>query len=562
MTEQEHIVSVVRNTESVIGKQQLGEATSQIQYDSRGHALVVGDVSEALQLATALAANGLTIVQIDPAINQMQKRLTDDAIAVFTVPGLSLDGYLGKFKALVPAPGGSETDFDLGVSVYLESGYFDVVIDLSEKPLMSVFLPPFGYKHAHNAEQARLAVDELLQLEGEFEKPRYFDYNPSICAHSRSKITGCTACIDVCATGAIISKGEGVSVDPFLCQGCGSCATLCPSGAMSYAYPRPANAIDRTRAMLASNDACVVLLYTESHETLVNESQLSPDILTLEVEEVSAFGVDFWLSMLAGAACRVVLLSDASERDPNRQTLLGQMALLHELLQGLGINEEAVTLVGSETIRDSQLLANSALDPEHWKNSSLKTLQAADFATHNDKRQTIRLALDALSEQINPLNACVSLQSGAPFGHVQVDKQACTLCMSCVSSCPAKALLDGQDTPALRFVEANCLQCGLCEAACPESAITLTPQYTWDSISARQIKTLHDEEPFHCLACHKPFTTRSMIDAMTTKLAGHWMFDDPKAVRRFKLCGDCRVRDIFEDDRKGIDVHQSDDSEA
>ncbi|MFK7860122.1 MAG: 4Fe-4S binding protein [Granulosicoccus sp.] len=555
MTEQEHVVSLVRNTASVVQQQQLGEATSQIQYESKGHALVIGEAIEALELASVLKANGLTVVQIDPGINQMQKRLTDDGVAVFTVPRLSLTGYLGAYKAVVPAPSGSDTDFDLGVSVYLESGFFDVVLDLSAHPVMPMYLPPFGYKHAASAEQAQSAAEELSQMEGEFEKPRYFNYNQSICAHSRSKISGCTACITACAAGAISSDGEGVSVDPFLCQGCGSCSSVCPSGAMSYAYPRPSNAIDRTRAMLAENDACVVLLYSEVHEALVDAASLHSDILTLAVEEVSAFGVDYWLSMLAGKACRVVLLCDAHEDDPSRHALTAQIALLHELLQGLGVEEQVVSLAGSELLTDSVLLTGSALDPDTWKESILRNLKPADFATHNDKRQTLRLALDALSEQLAPLNPHVELKSGAPFGQVIVDKQACTLCMSCVSSCPAKALQDGQGTPALRFVEANCLQCGLCDAACPESAISLEPQYIWDSISARQVKTLNEEEPFHCLACHAPFTTRAMIDAMTAKLAGHWMFEDQKAIRRLKLCGDCRVKDIFEDSSDGIDVH-------
>ncbi len=127
--------------------------------------------------------------------------------------------------------------------------------------------------------------------------------------------------------------------------------------------------------------------------------------------------------------------------------------------------------------------------------------------------------------------------------------------MACVSTCPAKALLDGQDTPALRLVEANCLQCGLCETACPESAITLESRYTWDSITARRIETLHEEKPFHCINCHAAFTTQAMIDTMTEKLAGHWMFQNDKAVRRLRLCGDCRVRDMFEEDAAGIDVH-------
>lgn len=556
MTDQEHVVSLVRNTASVVGQQQLGEATSQIQYVSKGHALVVGEASKALEVARSFKAKAFTVVEIDPAINQMRKRLTDEGVAVFTVPKLVLTGYLGAYKAIVPAPSGSETEFDLGVSVYLESGFFDVVLDLSAQPLMPMYLPPFGYKHATSTEQARLDVEELAQMEGEFEKPRYFNYNQSICAHSRSKISGCNACIDVCAAGAITSLGEGVSVDPFLCQGCGSCATVCPSGAMSYAYPRPANAIDRTRAMLAEGDASVVLLYSEVHADVINAASLDKQILTLEVEEVSAFGADFWLSLLAGRASRVILLSDAEEQDPSRQAVSSQIKLLNELLQGLGVHEQAVAFVGSEVVGDSTLQPGSVLDPDGWKGSILNSIVPADFATHNDKRQTLRLALDSLSEQLTPQDPVVALQAGAPFGHVRVDQQACTLCMSCVSSCPAKALLDGQDTPALRFVEANCLQCGLCEAACPESAISLEPQYTWDSISARQIKTLHEEAPFHCLVCHTPFTTRAMIEAMSAKLAGHWMFDDPKAIRRLKLCGDCRVKDIFEDDHKGIDVHK------
>ncbi|MFK8082429.1 MAG: 4Fe-4S binding protein [Granulosicoccus sp.] len=557
MSEQEHTVSLVRNTASVIKQQQLAAATSQIQYDSSGHALLIGEVSQALEYVADFKANGVTIVQIDPAISQMQKKLTDDGIAVFTVPQLSLTGYLGAYKAIVPAPSGSDTDFDLGVSVYLESGFFDVVLDLSEQAFMPVYLPPFGYRHANTDAQAREAVEELTQLEGEFEKPRYFNYNAGICAHSRSKITGCTACIDICAAGAIVSDGEGVSVDPFLCQGCGSCSTVCPSGAMSYAYPRPGDAIDRTRVMLAENDARVVLLYAEAHEDLVDAASLHADILPLQVEEVSAFGADYWLSMLAGRACRVVLLSDARSDDPSRHAITAQMALVHELLQGLGVYEEAVTLIGSHQLTDAGAQVGSALDPESWRSSVLNTLKPADFATHNDKRQTLRLALDTLSEQLTQQDPLLLLSPGAPFGQVNVDKQACTLCMSCVSSCPAKALQDGQGTPALRFVEANCLQCGLCEAACPESAISLTSQYVWDSISARQIRTLNEEEPFHCLSCHTPFTTRAMIDAMTAKLAGHWMFDDPKAIRRLKLCGDCRVKDIFEDDQQGIDVHKN-----
>lgn len=555
MSDQDQVVSLQRNTSAVIAQQQLAQATSQIQYHSDGHALILGALTEALAAAELFDANGATVVVIDPQLTQVEKRLTDTGLAVFTVPELSLTGYLGAFKAKVPALAEQASDFDLAVSVYRESGCFDVVLDLSSEPVMPYFLPPFGYRHCQSAEQTAETVDELKQMTGEFEKPRYFNYNADICAHSRSQLAGCNRCVDVCATGAITSVGEGVTVDPFLCQGCGSCATVCPSGAMSYAYPKPSNAIDRARVSMAESEATAILLYSETHEELVEAVTLHAEIKALQVEEVTAFGADFWLAMLAGRASRIFLLNDADPDDPGLQAVREQAALVHDLLLGLGVEEQPIVIMGSDVLQGAAAEKSSLLHPESWRDSVLSSLKPADFATHNDKRQTLRLALDVLSEQLNPANDVVQLKKGAPFGRINVDENACTLCMACVSTCPAKALLDGQDTPALRLVEANCLQCGLCETACPESAISLQPQYTWDSISARQVETLNEEEPFHCLVCHTPFTTRAMIDTMSAKLAGHWMFEDPKALRRLKMCGDCRVRDMFEEDRQGINVH-------
>jgi Fe-S-cluster-containing hydrogenase component 2 len=45
---------------------------------------------------------------------------------------------------------------------------------------------------------------------------------------------GCSNCIEVCATEAIVSAGDKIKLDPYLCQGCGTCTTVCPSGALAY----------------------------------------------------------------------------------------------------------------------------------------------------------------------------------------------------------------------------------------------------------------------------------------------------------------------------------------
>lgn len=549
MTDFVQPIEAMSSTDAVIARQNLTAATSLVDYHSAGHCLIVGDVDTALEIAPLLTGLSVTIVQIDVDAGQLEKRLTDTGIAVFKTPSLQLSGYLGAFLALAGESGGAANTNNLATSMHIEKEAFDLVLDLSAAPLISASLPPFGYAPAADADSLAAAVAALPDMVGEFEKPKYFDYQPEICAHSRSELAGCSNCIDVCATAAISPAGEGVQVIPYLCQGCGSCATVCPSGAMTYAYPKPVDAIARTREMFLKTPRHALLLYSEAAQNSVDGGDLPSEVLPLLVEEVSAFGMDYWASMVCSGIHCILLLSDAGEEDPSRMALTGQVELFHSLLAGLGVHEPVVKLIAS-----SDLAAMHALCA---RNPKLSALQPANFTTHNDKRQTLRLAFDSLSDQLTPTTSHQPLNSQAPFGRIVVDQAACTLCMACVSVCPAKSLLDGQETPALRQIEANCLQCGLCEQACPESAITLEPRYVYASLAARKIETLNEEAPFHCVICHKAFATSRMIETVLDKLAGHWMFTSDKATRRLKMCEDCRVKDMFEDNGKGIQVHPS-----
>ena len=102
----------------------------------------------------------------------------------------------------------------------------------------------------------------------------------------------------------------------------------------------------------------------------------------------------------------------------------------------------------------------------------------------------------------------------------------------------------------LKFVERNCVQCGLCENACPEDAIKLRPRLLLTA-EAKQARILHRDAPFHCVSCGKPFATASMVGSMLHKLAGHSMFATPEAKRRLQMCGDCRVKDMMASELAG-----------
>ena len=77
---------------------------------------------------------------------------------------------------------------------------FDLVLDLQRDANLAMHQPPQGYlaPGADAMAQAAAAM-EIATMTGEFEKPKYFAYKPSICAHSRSRQPGCNQCIDICS---------------------------------------------------------------------------------------------------------------------------------------------------------------------------------------------------------------------------------------------------------------------------------------------------------------------------------------------------------------------------
>jgi len=175
--------------------------------------------------------------------------------------------------------------------------------------------------------------------------------------------------------------------------------------------------------------------------------------------------------------------------------------------------------------------------------------KAARYAVGAEKRSTLELALDHLMDESPTLKTpaaeavVIPLPQGSPFGAIAVDKDKCTLCLACVSACPASALQDNQNAPQLRFIEKNCVQCGLCETTCPENAISLVPRLLV-SPERKQPVVLNEAKPWSCIRCSKPFGTQKAIEAMLGKLAGHAMFQG-EALERLKMCSDCRVVDLY-----------------
>jgi ferredoxin len=429
---------------------------------------------------------------------------------------------------------------------------FDLVLDLCAEPHIRLHQPPQGYAApGKDALAQALAAAQLVQQVGEFEKPKFFVYREKICAHSRSEITGCTQCVDVCSTGAISSDLEAnrVVVEPHLCMGCGACASVCPSGAMSYAYPRLADLGLRVKTVLqtyrnAGGAAPCLLLHNTSdgRERVAQLGRrgrgLPASVIPLEVLHVAALGMDLMLGSIALGAARFVILAAGSEAPEYLASLRRQLGYAQEILAGLGYGSGHFSLIEAGDAK--------ALEQALWQTHDAATAcPPASFNLPNDKRGALDFALDHLARHAPAPQEVLALSAGAPYGAVQVNAKTCTLCMACVGACPEGALLDAKDAPQLKFIERNCVQCGLCQKTCPEDAISLVPRL----LLGRQAKAevvLNAAEPFQCVRCAKPFGTRQMIESMLGRLSAHSMFASAEAQRRLQMCADCRVIDMME----------------
>jgi ferredoxin len=243
------------------------------------------------------------------------------------------------------------------------------------------------------------------------------------------------------------------------------------------------------------------------------------------------------LPAIAFGASQVVVLAAGSEDAEYLDALRAQMAIGQAVLGALGYAGRHFEVI--EAAHPASLERRFlALAP------AAGAASPATFLLANDKRTAIEFALEHLLKHAPAPVEEIELPAGSPFGEIKVDAAKCTMCMACVGSCPASALMDGMDQPLLKFLERNCVQCGLCEATCPEDAITLSPRLLLTP-AAREARVLNQAQPFHCVSCNKPFGTRQMVDAMMGRLAGHSMFAGEGALRRLQMCADCRVVDMM-----------------
>lgn len=537
---------------------------SYVTMESAGVVLILGRDDVAVTAAQALSESLNVTVLLTPGADVTPPRETTYPVLQGRIRGAK--GHLGAFELTVdayaqPSPS-SRRRLEFGAARDGAVSRADLVVDLTGgTPLFPAHETRPGYLRA-DPRDAR-AVETLLRkasgMSGTFDKPRYIDFSADLCAHSRSGITGCTRCLNLCPTGAITPAGDSVAIDPFVCAGCGQCAAACPTGAAAYAMPGAETVAARLRAGLrayadaGATVAPVILFHDADHGLPIIEASgrfgrgLPAQVIPVQVNEVTQVGPEAIAAAHAYGAASVLVLGRAQPaHDP--AGLIATLALMATVAAATGQAVPELLETDDPDVLEAALHALPRV-PVRGARSS--------FLVPGDKRGLLVTALAEMNRVAPAPATQIPLERGAPFGAIVVNRDACTLCHACTGACPAGALSDNPDRPELRFTESACVQCGLCEATCPENAITLSPGIdfaAWDSPR----RVLNEEDPFECTGCGKPFGTASGIARVQAKLADHWMFTGEAGAARMRLltlCDDCRVRQVVSD---GFDPHAPD----
>ncbi|MCJ2376573.1 4Fe-4S binding protein [Vibrio sp. ZSDZ34] len=507
-----------------------------VSYESQGDTLVIGPTSIITSIAEQLASmKSITLLSTDGESSPQANLYFADSIEV--------SGFLGTFT--VELKSNMQT---LNLSeIAISRDCFDIVLDHSLNGCMSEEVPVPGYYPVGRGYPSLTeALEEIPTLMGTFDKPKYFRLNTDLCAHSSRGIKGCERCVDACPAGALSSEGNDkighkIQINPYLCQGVGTCATACPTEAIHYALPSPQDTqkfIERTleNYLKAGGEQATILICSSRHETYnVMALRALPDsVIPIVVEELPSVGMDTWFAALVNGAHQVLFA--ASQHMPKTiiNVLSSEVAMAQLILENLGMPRESIDILYLETLREGM--------PELTTQSF--ELRKGDLP--GNKRQRLFSALDELNNVCNVTESIQKMPSTAPFGQVHCETDKCTLCMGCVAVCPTKALYNDGHKPALEFIEQDCVQCGMCEKACPEKALSLTPRLNWDQSTRQASLVIHEDKAAECTRCGKAFAPQSLIDMLQGKLRGHSQFNDEAAINRIAMCEDCRVIDVFE----------------
>jgi ferredoxin len=369
-------------------------------------------------------------------------------------------------------------------------------------------------------------------------KPKYIEADMERCASGKSTLVGCQFCEASCPEGAVIREGERIRFSEVSCAGCGACVAACPLSVPEL-VTLPQAAIDFQLTQLLSSNKMrkKVIAFTCENQweklVLMGKKGLSyPPVLPLFVPCIGALSIPNLLLPFAMGADGVVVLGCEECRYSNSSAALEFVA---ELLKGYGMEKALLEIRGRTPEETAEAIKS------FYGNLPPSPFAAAEKIDGNQMERMLKI-LKAFSS-FNLPDIRIS-DERLPFGYPRIAREKCTFCNTCISMCPTYALT--KTDSKLEFSHSKCINCRLCERACPEGAIEVESIFDLREYVGGEKKTLVEEEMLSCAGCGRPVIPRGMLRRSAQMLVDAGIPEDSLQIKLLEYCERCRGKKVLE----------------
>ena len=340
---------------------------------------------------------------------------------------------------------------------------------------------------------------------GKMPPPVNLEVSLGRCLRLRHKKSSCRLCLRGCPTNAI-SLGASLAVDNSLCDGCGICANVCPTGVFELKGLSYESLLARVQKESVVEFACSRVRPSRDIATVPCLGYLDEAVL------VAAIGCGAEAVSLNFAACR------RCDNKSGLRVAAKSLKQANRILALLGIPKRiSATANGSSASHSAQ---GSELSSRREFFSYLKqgtqNMVASVMKSADDDQKT-RVTLEPelprkrslLLEHIKALGSLPSSwvkADGLPFVRVEISER-CDGCGMCTTFCPTGALMscDQGDRQVIDFRLGYCLACSLCSDICPQGAIAYSSHINPRDLATAARAILIEHRKSSCSQCGQSY---------------------------------------------------------
>lgn len=407
-----------------------------------------------------------------------------------------------------------------------------------------ILKPQLGIHFANDFNSQESLINEIDSLIGDFSFEKTILYDENKCQYfhrDKNELSYCHLCANICPNMSI-SKDDGIRELKFSdldCITCGLCVNVCPSGAMQKAN---ASLINFTKALKLYKNKPILILsqnfideiphkLAESLVESINQSELFPLILP----NINMLNEVYLLSILQESARECIILGEV-------ENLLKESIDYVNSLYTTIFKKQVIYFRDLSNVKDAGTMLDSI-------NSLILKEIAVGIPHYSYEVSSEEFSREIFSNRLKYFikDSDFGILPNAKnilYTNLLIDSSKCTLCMSCVESCNAKALISSKDNFSLLLNPSLCTTCGICEDICPEAAISIPFSGFELKNSFLNYNVKAKDEPFACIECGKVFASTKSIQKVKSIMQPIFGNNEVKN-KTLLCCSDCKVKVMF-----------------